>query len=76
MDRLRYNQLKAFVQLDYKGRHDDIPQFHFHREDLKWLFEMAEKAESYERSLRTIAQDMNGKESTELIEIASKALRN
>ncbi|TDL60828.1 hypothetical protein E2R56_30440 [Rhodococcus qingshengii] len=76
MDRLRYNQLKAFVQLDYKGRHDDIPQFHFHREDLKWLFEMAEKAESYERSLRTIAQDMNGKESTELIAIASKALKN
>ncbi|WHZ00453.1 hypothetical protein QNH48_15335 [Neobacillus sp. YX16] len=76
MDRIRYNQLKAFVQLDYKGRHDDIPQFHFHREDLKWLFEMAEKAESYERSLRTIAQDMNGKESTELIEFAGKALRN
>jgi hypothetical protein len=66
--------LKAFVELDYKGRHDDIPQFHFHREDLKWLFEMAEKAEIYERSLRTIAQD-NGKESNELIEMASKALR-
>ncbi|NWQ42561.1 hypothetical protein MLOOGBEN_17820 [Bacillus sp. EB106-08-02-XG196] len=74
MDKLRYRQLKAFVELDYKGRHDDIPQFHFHREDLKWLFEMAEKAEIYERSLRTIAQD-NGKESNELIEMASKALR-
>lgn len=74
MDKLRYRQLKAFVELDHRGRHDDIPQFHFQREDLKWLFEMAEKAAIYERSLRTIAQD-NGKESNELIEMASKALR-
>lgn len=67
--------MKAFVELDYKGRHDIIPQSHFHLEDLKWLFKQAEKAEYFERSLRTIAEDMNEKESRELMEIARKALR-
>jgi hypothetical protein len=76
LDKLRFNQLKAFVELDFKGRHDLIPQSHFHLEDLKWLFEQAEKAEHFEQSLRTIAEDMNEKESSELIEIASKALKD
>jgi hypothetical protein len=76
LDKLRFSQLKAFVELDYKGRHDFIPQSHFHLEDLKWLFEQAEKAEHFERSLRTIAEDMKEKESIELIEMASKALKD
>jgi hypothetical protein len=75
LDRLRFSQLKAFVELDSKGSHDIIPQFHFHLEDLKWFIEQAEKAEHFKRSLRTIAEDMNGKTSTELIGIASKALK-
>ncbi|MEH7255775.1 hypothetical protein V7111_27075 [Neobacillus niacini] len=75
MDKLRFNQLKAFVELDYKGRHDLIPQFHFHVEDLKWFIEKAEKAKYFERSLRTIAEAMNEKKSSELIEMASKALK-
>ena len=44
MDSLRFSQLKAFVELEYKGRHDIIPQFHFQTEDLKWFIEQAEKA--------------------------------
>lgn len=76
LDKLRYRQLKTFVEMDDKGRHDSIPQFHFQTKELKWLMEQAEKAANYEQSLRTIAQDMHGKESSELIEIASKALRD
>ena len=75
LDKLRFHQLKTFVELEYKGRHDLIPQFHFQVNDLKWLIEKAEKAEYYERLLRTIAEDMNEKESGELIEFASKALK-
>ncbi|MDR7079298.1 hypothetical protein J2Y03_004356 [Neobacillus niacini] len=76
MDSLRFSQLKAFVELEYMGRHDIIPQFHFHTEDLKWFIEQAEKAGRFERTLRMIAEGMNGKESSELIEIASKALKD
>ncbi|WHX98002.1 hypothetical protein [Neobacillus sp. DY30] len=76
MDKLRFQQMKAFVELDYNGRHDHIPQFHFHTKDLKWLIEQAEKAAYYEQSLRAIAEDMSDKESSELIEAASKALRD
>lgn len=68
--------MKAFVELDYKGRHDIIPQNHFRLEDLKWLMEQAEKAKYFERSLRTIAEDMNEKETSELIEVARKVLRD
>jgi hypothetical protein len=75
LDKLRFNQLKTFVELDYKGRHDLIPQFHFQVEDLKWFIEQAEKAVHFERTLRTIAEDKYEKNSGELIEIASKALK-
>ena len=75
MDRLRFSQLKTFVELDYKGRHDIIPQFHFQTGELKWFIQQAEKAEHFERTLRTIAEGMNGKESSELVELASKALK-
>lgn len=53
-----------------------IPQFHFDVKDLQWFIEQADKAEYFERSLRTIAEDMHGKESNELIEFASKILKN
>ncbi|MEH7111332.1 hypothetical protein V7124_03005 [Neobacillus niacini] len=76
MDRLRFSQLKTFVELEYKGRHDMIPQFHFDVKDLQWFIEQAEKAEYYERSLRTITEDMNEKVSREVIEFASKILKN
>jgi hypothetical protein len=76
LDRLRFSQLKTFVELDYKGRHDMIPQFHFDVKDLQWFIEQADKAEYFERSLRTIAEDMHGKESNEVIEFACKILKN
>lgn len=76
MDRLRFSQLKTFVELEYKGRHDIIPQFHFHTGDLKWFIEQAERAEHFERTLRTIAEGMNGRDSCEFVEIASKALKD
>jgi hypothetical protein len=76
LERLRLNRLKTFVELDLNGRHDSIPQFYFDTEDLRWLIQQAEKAENFERSLRTIAEDTNGKESSELIEMARKALRD
>ena len=53
-----------------------IPQFHFHTEDLKWLIKQVEKAENFERSLRTIAEDKNARESSELIKIANMALKD
>jgi hypothetical protein len=62
--------------LDYRGRHDHIPQFHFQTEELKWLIEQVEKGQNYERSLRLIAEIRSDKESSELIEIACNALRD
>ncbi|MFJ5762069.1 hypothetical protein ACIQAA_23700 [Neobacillus sp. NPDC093182] len=76
MERLRLNQMKTFVELDLNGRHDSIPQFFFYTEDLRWLIQQAEKAENFERTLRTIVEDTTGKDSSELIEMARKVLRD
>jgi hypothetical protein len=65
--------LKAIVECDV---HDIFPQFHFHTEDLKWFIKQAEKAAHFERTLRSIVEDMNGKETSELIEMASMALKD
>ena len=75
MDKLRFKQLKAFVQLDNQISHD-MPQLYFNLADLRWLFEKVERAEYLEKILRMIAENMNEKEFSELIKLASKALED
>jgi hypothetical protein len=76
LERLRLKRLKTFIELDLNGRHDSIPQFYFDTADLRWLIQQAEKAEKFKQSLRTISEDMTGKESSELMELARKALKD